>query len=587
MAVLAVAWMCHTLVVSDVWQPLIAAVRLDPVYTGAALTSLGSAQPEGLAVAAPLGALLHALNSDVFTPPELARSGAFVSAVVVPGASLMGKAVASFGGDVVVLSLGLALMWWSARRTWLLLIGVLAQAEVVLGHVLRLQVDVHQLEASGVPLVLGVLFSSGGWWITDELAGLPEVWQRIVLDLAVVIATYATGLGVLAMGRFALRGIRHGLHHRQTSRQHGQQIPLLTISAAVAIATVASPLGVVMRSASNWQTASQSIAFDMPGDTEVSADVPAGPHVVSVARGPNGSWQYLVDGQPEVIRGVGYNPQYAALPVSERVRLYQRDFSAIRSIGANTIEGWFENQFDEVTLTVAAQNHLGVILPFDLNQDWDYADPAVQAGVLQLVSDWVLRYRDHPALRMWAPGNENLHRFLYRNWISQEQLPQARKRTQAFAAFLVRLVDRIHDLDPDHPVLYRDAEDVYLNWLRPSFETPPTLRPWLVYGANVYSIARLEQIIATWPAPWVGGPLVISEFAPAGRGPDERALGYREDWRRIRARPGMVLGGLAYTWAANGPEELDRVFGLVDANGVAFDSALAGLGAAFLNDANQ
>jgi hypothetical protein len=35
----------------------------------------------------------------------------------------------------------------------------------------------------------------------------------------------------------------------------------------------------------------------------------------------------------------------------------------------------------------------------------------------------------------------------------------------------------------------------------------------------------------------------------------------------VPARPAVVLGGLAYTWATNGPEDLDRVFGLVDADG--------------------
>jgi hypothetical protein len=45
-----------------------------------------------------------------------------------------------------------------------------------------------------------------------------------------------------------------------------------------------------------------------------------------------------------------------------------------------------------------------------------------------------------------------------------------------------------------------------------------------------------------------------------------------------------VLGGLAYTWATNGPEELDRVFGLVDADGKATDGALAALSGAYLSD---
>jgi hypothetical protein len=52
----------------------------------------------------------------------------------------------------------------------------------------------------------------------------------------------------------------------------------------------------------------------------------------------------------------------------------------------------------------------------------------------------------------------------------------------------------------------------------------------------------------------------------------------------IRSRPDVVLGGLAYSWATNGPEDLDRVFGLVDPNGVPTDGALAALSGAYLAD---
>jgi hypothetical protein len=46
----------------------------------------------------------------------------------------------------------------------------------------------------------------------------------------------------------------------------------------------------------------------------------------------------------------------------------------------------------------------------------------------------------------------------------------------------------------------------------------------------------------------------------------------------------VVLGGLAYTWATNGPKDLDRIFGLVDGNGVPTDGALAALSGAYLAD---
>ena len=41
---------------------------------------------------------------------------------------------------------------------------------------------------------------------------------------------------------------------------------------------------------------------------------------------------------------------------------------------------------------------------------------------------------------------------------------------------------------------------------------------------------------------------------------------------------------MAYVWATNGPEDLDRVFGLVDPSGTPTDGALAALSAEYLTD---
>jgi beta-galactosidase/beta-glucuronidase len=103
-----------------------------------------------------------------------------------------------------------------------------------------------------------------------------------------------------------------------------------------------------------------------------------------------------------VIRGVGYNPQYASLDPTERERLYQRDFGKMRRMGVNTIEGWFEPQFDRVTLDAAASNGIGVIMPFEINQDWPLENANVRKSILDHVSAMVERYRDYPAVRMWA-----------------------------------------------------------------------------------------------------------------------------------------------------------------------------------------
>jgi len=325
----------------------------------------------------------------------------------------------------------------------------------------------------------------------------------------------------------------------------------------VALVTTFSPIGALALGASNWQANSTMSTVGVPHSGQTSNDV-------------------------ETIRGVGYNPWYSGLTPDQRSALYNRDFGDMHRHGVNTIEGWFENQFDGVTLDAAAQNGIGVMMPFELNQDWDYSDPNVQAGILARVSDYVVKYKDYPAVRMWAPGNENLHRILYAHMVSQLNDPAAQARAAAFAAFLPRVVDRVHTLDPNHPVVYRDAEDRYLPWIVNGFsQAGGGDRPWLVYGANVYSSARLQDIVSRWPTQWPGRTLLISEYAPGGMSPADRPLGFQQEWQIISSRPDVVLGGLAYTWATNGPEDLDRVFGLVDPDGNPTDGALAALGTAY------
>jgi beta-galactosidase/beta-glucuronidase len=304
-----------------------------------------------------------------------------------------------------------------------------------------------------------------------------------------------------------------------------------------------------------------------------------GASVVALERNGD-TFTLRVNGVATVVRGVGYNPWYAELDEQQRRALYERDFGQIHATGANMLEGWFEQQFDEATLDAAHANGLGVIMPFELNQDYDYSDPAVQARFLDRVTDWVQRYRGNPAVRMWAPGNEVMHRLISPTLVRGAADPNMELRADDFAAFYVRLMDRIHELDPDHPVLYRDAEDGYVSHLVAALKANPAPRPWLIYGANVYT-PRIEQIVRDWSPQTLDAPILFSEFAPSGMSPQDRPRRFEWFWRVIRSRPSIVLGGVVYTWSTAGPEDLDRVFGLTDGSGQPVDGSVEALSRMF------
>jgi hypothetical protein len=231
-------------------------------------------------------------------------------------------------------------------------------------------------------------------------------------------------------------------------------------------------------------------------------------------------------------------------------------------------------------LDAAARHGLGVGVPFELNQDLDYADPAVCAGLRGTMLEQVARYRSHPAVWFWTPGNEVIHRLIFPSWLRHQSDPAREARADSFARCYVHLIDAVHALDPDHPVIYRDAEEVYLGRIRDELQRDGMTRPWFAYGANVYT-QRLDEILQHWPRQGLDVPLLLAEFAPGGTGPADRPEGFRKMWQTIRAYPRWVLGGAVYAWSSDGPEELDRVFGLVDGNDQPRDAALATIGELF------
>jgi hypothetical protein len=336
----------------------------------------------------------------------------------------------------------------------------------------------------------------------------------------------------------------------------------------------APPTPVVVTPALATSAPATSVPVAAASPAPATPSSPTGTRVT--LEGSNYRYTLRVNGQPWVVRGMGYNPWYANLSTAERQARYRRDFSLMRETGINTLEGWFQQQFDETTLDEAHRQGLKVIMPFELNQDYDYADPAIQARFRAEVTAWVLRYRDHPAVLMWGPGNEVLHRLIFPTAVQGRRDPARERRADDFARFYVELMDLIHKLDPNHPVLYRDAEDLYLARFLAQLQQRPEPRPWFVYGTNVYT-SRIAEVIARWPSRGLDAPLLVSEFSPGGAGESDRPRMLGWYWSTIRAHPERVLGGVVYTWATRGPEDLDRVFGLTDESGAPIDGSLRAL----------
>jgi hypothetical protein len=604
---------------------LLPLLPVDPVYGGAGLRVLGGIEPRGLAVGGAVGDLLHWLVPALFASPDLTVEGAAVSALVGPGVTVLARLLtALLATTVLVTAIHLA-----ARRitrpTWRMAV-TLAQLWLLLDLAHETDLGVRDLEATGLPFALAAFAPVDAQGqrvlLTTHLEALPES----------VIACLSAGLAVVAclLGMVALHGAVHlvmaAVRRRPlTLSPSAWRVPPWRVRPALGgLSRLAVMLGVVaVVSLSPMRTLAEGemavlvpppvVADDVvesvqSGDAapgvvaEAQADpaapvsepapppdaAPAAPSAaptgsVVTLEGSNYQYTLRVDGRPTVVRGMGYNPWYASLPTEERQQRYRRDFSAMQEMGVNTLEGWFQDQFDEVTLDEAQRNGLKVIMPFELNQDYDYSDPAIKAKFRKEVTDWVLRYRDHPAVLMWGPGNEVMHRLIFPTAVQGKRDPAREKRADDFAAFYVELMDMIRSLDPNHPVVYRDAEDLYFARLRTALQRDGVARPWFIYGTNVYT-KRLAEVIDRWPSQGVDAPLLVSEFSPGGSGAIERPGMFGWYWSTIRAHPKRVLGGVVYTWTTEGPEDLDRVFGLTDASGAPVDGSTVALSHLFRDE---
>jgi beta-galactosidase/beta-glucuronidase len=293
------------------------------------------------------------------------------------------------------------------------------------------------------------------------------------------------------------------------------------------------------------------------------------PTVVSTGAPPDGHYSYLVNGQPQLFIGMGYNPMYGRLPYDQRAGRYYRDFKVLCQAGVNTITGWDSDKgyqqdtFDELTLDSAQKYGIGVVMPIYLPVDGTYNDAQFTNQLLTDTTAKVTKYKNHPALRMWGVGNEVL------GFMQPAMQP-------AFASFFLQLVDRVRSLDQNHPVIYRDAEDWPLPAISKALAESGDRRPWLLYGMNIYN-QDPGPLLDRWPGYGFDRPLFVSEFGSQPSGGVDRAQGYAGMWRSIRARGDFVLGGAPYVWTTEGPEPTDKIWGLMNADGQPIDGTFDAL----------
>lgn len=246
------------------------------------------------------------------------------------------------------------------------------------------------------------------------------------------------------------------------------------------------------------------------------------------------------NGQPYFIKGAGGDGSKTLL----------------RDIGGNSFRTWGADNLDG-KLTEAQKLGLTATIGVWLGHKeyFDYHNAAQVAAQKETVRKALLRYRNSPALLVWALGNE---------------MEVGEQDNAAMWAAIEELAKMAHELDPNHPTMTVVAEIggdkvKQINAHCPDID---------IVGINSY--AGGPSIGSRYLAAGGVKPYIVTEYGPPGTweqkanswgavpepSSTEKAAWYRNTYEKSVAGQPLCLGSYAFTWG-NKQEATATWFGLL------------------------
>lgn len=216
-----------------------------------------------------------------------------------------------------------------------------------------------------------------------------------------------------------------------------------------------------------------------------------------------------------------------------------------RAAGANSWRTWAVDQIGE-ELDEARNLGMTVSVGFWLGHErhgFNYDDPAALARQENAVRETVSRFKDHPAVLVWALGNE---------------MEIGCSREEAMWRHIDRLARLCKELDPNHPTMTVIAE-VWDKKVEAMNRWCPSVD---IVGINTYGGAG--SIGERWRKAGGTRPYLITEFGPPGHwemgktetgAPEEwnstrKARWYADVYRTGVTEDRMALGAYAFHWGS-------------------------------------
>lgn len=206
-----------------------------------------------------------------------------------------------------------------------------------------------------------------------------------------------------------------------------------------------------------------------------------GPVKVEVRNEANGNAKIYRNGEPYFIKGAAYN----------------NFLDEVIKYGGNSIRTYSINEDTKAVLDSAQQYGLTVCLGIWIKREtdgFDYNDQEKVKEQLESIKADVLKYKDHPALLMWAIGNE------------------ADSRATNFKLYdaVGEISDMIHEIDPNH-ITTTVLAGTKTDHIKEIMVRAPSIDVLSIntYAAIINTHKKIKEI--GWTKPYI-----ISEWGPRG-----------------------------------------------------------------------
>lgn len=325
----------------------------------------------------------------------------------------------------------------------------------------------------------------------------------------------------------------------------------------------------------------------MPSPTATPSPTPIKQRIVELRR-DGGKFALVVNNHPTYITGLNYNVNYTMQPDDVKRRYHLRDFQIMQKAGVDAVIGW--GVYDHVTLDIAHDFNIGVIMPFELDAKSSFDNKNYRDQIKNDFRKFVLEYKDAPAVWGWNPGgDELLHRM-------ETEYHRTKDKIQIASDFLLELSALAYSLDPNHVSIVKEPRDSYVAYIEESVRRVRAQKPvvdpgkYFIFAVNTYGKPDGISLVLTTTRQSienrVGVALVVGEFAPFGLAKSDRPSQYTMIWNMVRQN--SSLGGFAYVFGPDQPNPkapnpydplrlLVNDFSLVDNEGKPVDGSLDAL----------